>query len=283
MITLQVLNGLVYGSLLLIMTSGLVLIYGLRRIVNFAHGSLYMLGAYVGFTVTNYANQWVALVAAAMVLALVGFLLDRYGLRFLQDREPLTAVIVTFGLLLILEDAVQSIWGKEYYTVDAPAILSGSIPLLGVSFPVYRLIIIIAGTVITGGLIFWLRFTRMGLFIRAASTDPVTTAMQGVNTDRISGGVVALGAALAGIAGVIASPFLSLSPTMGGDIIIDSFVVIVIGGLGSFGGAFIAAMILGQVQTLGSVYLPEFASVLPFILMLFVLITKPSGIAGSRV
>lgn len=283
MITLQVLNGLVYGSLLLIMTSGLVLIYGLRRIVNFAHGSLYMLGAYVGFTVSNYANQWVALVAAAMVLALVGFLLDRYGLRFLQDREPLTAVIVTFGLLLILEDVVQSIWGKEYHTMDAPAILSDSIPMLGVSFPVYRLSIIIAGTVITGGLIFWLRFTRMGLFIRAASTDPVTTAMQGVNTDRISGGVVALGAALAGIAGVIASPFLSLSPTMGGDIIIDSFVVIVIGGLGSFGGAFIAAMILGQVQTLGSVYLPEFASVLPFILMLFVLIVKPSGIAGSRV
>lgn len=283
MMTLQVLNGLVYGSLLMIMTSGLVLIYGLRRIVNFAHGSLYMLGAYVGYTVSLYLNPWAALAASAAVLAVGGFLLDRYGFRYLQNRDPLTTVIVTYGLLLILEDVVQSFWGKTNYTMEAPTILRGSVQLFGTSFPVYRLSIIIAGALITGGLIFWLRSTRMGLFIRAASTDPVTTAMQGVNTDRISGGVVALGAALAGVAGVIAAPFLSLSPTMGSDILIDSFVVVVIGGLGSFGGAFIAAMIVGQIQTMGAVYLPEFASLLPFCLMLVVLIGKPSGIAGSRV
>lgn len=283
MIILQVLNGLVYGSLLMIMTSGLVLIYGLRRIVNFAHGSLYMLGAYVGYTVSLYVNPWLAMAAAAAVLAVGGFLLDRYGFRYLQDRDPLTTVIVTYGLLLILEDVVQSFWGKTNYTMDAPAILQDSVDLLGTSFPFYRLSIIIAGVLITGGLLLWLRFSRMGLFIRAASTDPVTTAMQGVNTDRISGGVVALGAALAGVAGVIAAPFLSLSPTMGSDILIDSFVVVVIGGLGSFGGAFIAAMIVGQIQTMGSVYLPEYAALLPFCLMLAVLIGKPSGIAGSRV
>lgn len=283
MITLQVLNGLVYGSLLMIMTSGLVLIYGLRRIVNFAHGSLYMLGAYVGYTVSLHTNAWAALAASAAVLAVGGFLLDRYGLRYLQDRDPLTTVIVTYGLLLILEDVVQSFWGKTNYTMEAPALLQGSLQLFGTSFPYYRLSIIVAGAVITGGLMLWLRSSRMGLFIRAASTDPVTTAMQGVNTDRISGGVVALGAALAGIAGVIAAPFLSLSPTMGSDILIDSFVVVVIGGLGSFGGAFIAAMLVGQIQTLGAVYLPEFASLLPFCLMLGILIGKPSGIAGSRV
>jgi len=283
MITLQVLNGLVYGSLLMIMTSGLVLIYGLRRIVNFAHGSLYMLGAYVGYTVSLYLNPWAALAASALVLAVGGFLLDRYGFRYLQDRDPLTTVIVTYGLLLILEDIVQSFWGKTNYTMDAPGILRGSVEMFCTSFPFYRLSIIIAGAVITGGLMLWLRWSRMGLFIRAASTDPVTTAMQGVNTDRISGGVVALGAALAGIAGVIAAPFLSLSPTMGSDILIDSFVVVVIGGLGSFGGAFIAAMVVGQIQTLGAVYLPEFASLLPFCLMLAILIGKPSGIAGSRV
>lgn len=283
MITLQVLNGLVYGSLLMIMTSGLVLIYGLRRIVNFAHGSLYMLGAYVGYTVSLHANAWLALAASAAVMAAGGFLLDRYGLRFLQDRDPLTTVIVTYGLLLILEDVVQSWWGKTNYTMEAPAILRGSMQLLGTSFPMYRISIIVAGALVTGGLILWLRWSRMGLFIRAASTDPVTTAMQGVNTDRISGGVVALGAALAGTAGVIAAPFLSLSPTMGSDILIDSFVVVVIGGLGSFGGAFIAAMLVGQIQTLGAVYLPELASLLPFCLMLGILVGKPSGIAGSRV
>jgi branched-chain amino acid transport system permease protein len=161
--------------------------------------------------------------------------------------------------------------------------LRGSVELLGTPFPVYRLGIILAGAVVTGGLILWLTVSRIGLFIRSASTDPVTTAMQGVNTDWISAGVVAIGAALAGVAGVIAAPFLSLSPTMGSDILIDSFVVVVIGGLGSFGGAFLAAMIVGQLQTLGAVYVPGIAALLPFCLMLAILIWKPSGIAGSRV
>ena len=283
MIKLQILNGLVYGSLLMVMASGLVLIYGLRRIVNFAHGSLYMLGAYIGYTVVLYTNHWFALAASAVVLAVVGFFMDRYGFRLLQDRDPLTTVIVTYGILLIFEDIVQSIWGKVNYSIDAPGILRGSVAVFGTPFPIYRLAIILAGGVIAGGLVFWLGKSRIGLYIRAASTDPVTTAMQGVNTDRISAGVVALGCALAGIAGVIAGPFLSLSPTMGSDILIDSFVVVVIGGLGSFGGAFIAAMIVGLVQTFGAVYLPELAALLPFCLMLIILIWKPSGIAGSRV
>jgi len=283
MIRLQILNGLVYGSLLMVMASGLVLIYGLRRIVNFAHGSLYMIGAYVGYTVVLYTNHWVALVVSASVLAVIGFFLDRYGFRLLQDRDPLTTVIVTYGILLICEDIVQSIWGKVNYSLDAPMLLRGSVDLFGIPFPIYRLAIICAGGLIAGGLVYWLGRSRIGLFIRAASTDPVTTAMQGVNTDWISGGVVAIGCALAGIAGVIAGPFLSLSPTMGSDILIDSFVVVVIGGLGSFGGAFIAAMLVGLVQTFGAVYLPELAALLPFCLMLIILIWKPSGIAGSRV
>ncbi|MFZ3047868.1 MAG: branched-chain amino acid ABC transporter permease [Desulfatirhabdiaceae bacterium] len=283
MIRLQILNGLVYGSLLMVMASGLVLIYGLRRIVNFAHGSLYMLGAYVGYTAVLYTNHWVALLASAVVLAVIGFFLDRYGFRLLQDRDPLTTVIVTYGILLIFEDIVQSIWGKVNYSIDAPEILRGSVNLFGTPFPVYRLAIIVAGGLIAAGLVFWLGKSRIGLYIRAASTDPVTTAMQGVNTDWISAGVVAIGCALAGIAGVIAGPFLSLSPTMGSDILIDSFVVVVIGGLGSFGGAFIAAMIVGLVQTFGAVYVPELAALLPFCLMLIILIWKPSGIAGSRV
>lgn len=282
-IFLQLLNGFVYGSLLMVVASGLVLIYGLRRIVNFAHGSLYMLGAYVGYTVCLYTDMWAALAAAALVLGIVGFLLDRYGFRLLQDRDPLTTVIITYGLVLIFQDIVQTIWGKGNFSLDAPKLLRGSVTLLGTPFPVYRLAVICAGALIAAGLIFWLGRSRIGLFIRAASTDPLTTAMQGVNTDWVSAGVVAMGAALAGMAGVIAAPFLSLSPTMGGDILIDSFVVVVIGGLGSFGGAFIAAMIVGQIQTFGAVYLPELASLLPFCLMVAILIWKPSGIAGTRV
>jgi branched-chain amino acid transport system permease protein len=282
MITIQILNGLVYGSLLMIMASGLVLIYGLRRVVNFAHGSLYMLGAYIAYSASLYANFWVALLVAVSVLAAIGFCLDRFGFRPLQDRDPLTVMLATFGLLLIFEDLVQTVWGKQSYSLASPQALQGAVELFGTPFPVYRLVIIAVGVLVAAGLIGWLRFSRMGLFIRAASTDPVTTAMQGVNTDRISGGVVAVGGALAGLAGVVSGPFLSLAPTMGSDILIDSFVVVVIGGLGSFAGAFAAAMILGQVQALGAVYLPELAALLPFALMTAVLIWRPSGIAGSR-
>lgn len=282
MISIQILNGLVYGSLLMIMASGLVLIYGLRRVVNFAHGSLYMLGAYIAYSVSLYVNFWIALAASVSILAVIGFCLDRFGFRLLQDRDPLTVMLATFGLLLIFEDLVQSVWGKQSYSLVAPETLQGAVDLFGTPFPVYRLLLIAVGLLVAAGLIGWLRFSRMGLFIRAASTDPVTTAMQGVNTDQISGGVVAVGAALAGLAGVVSGPFLSLAPTMGSDILIDSFVVVVVGGLGSFGGAFAAAMILGQLQALGAVYLPEFAALLPFALMTAVLIWRPSGIAGSR-
>jgi branched-chain amino acid transport system permease protein len=132
------------------------------------------------------------------------------------------------------------------------------------------------------GLSLWLRFSRAGLFVRAASTDPLTTAMQGVNTDALSAGVVGLGTALAGLAGVVAAPFLALSPSMSSDVLIDSFVVVVIGGLGSLAGAFVAALVLGQMQALGAVYLPDLAAVLPFGLMVAVLLWKPAGLAGSR-
>lgn len=283
MIAIQLLNGLVYGSLLMIVASGLVLIYGLRRVVNFAHGSLFMLGAYIAYAAALQFGFGGGLLAAVVGLAAVGFCLDRFGFRLLQDRDPLTVMLVTFGLLLVFEDFVQSVWGKQSYSLAAPEALQGTIELFGSPFPVYRLAIVAVGALVAACLVLWLRLSRIGLFIRGASTDPVTTAMQGVNTDRLSAGVVAVGAALAGLAGVVSGPFLSLSPTMGSDILIDSFVVVVIGGLGSFAGAFAAAMILGQVQALGAVYLPDLAALLPFALMTAVLIWRPSGISGSRV
>ena len=282
MLTINLFNGLVYGALLIIMSSGLALIYGLRRVVNFAHGALYMLGAYIAFTVATHSNFWVALVVAPLVMAVVGVLLDRYGFRLLQDRDPLSVVLVTFGLLLIIEDFVQTVWGKSNLSVPAPAALSTSIDLFGTPVPAYRLAVIAVGAGVALGLTLWLRYSKVGLFVRAASTDPTTTAMQGVNTDALSAGVVGLGTALAGLAGVVSAPFLSLSPSMSSDVIIDSFVVVVVGGLGSLSGAFIAAMGLGMVQALGAVYLPNAAVLLPFMLMVGILIWKPSGFAGSR-
>lgn len=282
MLTINLFNGLVYGALLIVMCSGLALIYGLRRVVNFAHGSLYMLGAYLGFSIAQYSNFWVALIAAPAIMAILGVLLDRYGFRLLQDRDPLTVVLVTFGLLLVIEDFVQTVWGKSNLSVPAPASLSAAIDLFGTTVPAYRIAVIVLGFSVAIALSCWLRFSKVGLFVRAASTDPTTTAMQGVDTDTLSASVVGLGTALAGLAGVVAAPFLSLSPSMSSDVIIDSFVVVVVGGLGSLAGAFIAAMVLGMVQALGAVYLPDAAVLLPFGLMIFILIWKPAGLAGSR-
>lgn len=282
MLTINLFNGLVYGALLIVMCSGLALIYGLRRVVNFAHGSLYMLGAYLGFTIATQSNFWVALVAVPAIMAVFGVLLDRYGFRLLQDRDPLTVVLVTFGLLLVIEDFVQTVWGKSNLSVATPEALNFSVDLFGTAVPAYRIGVIAVGAGVALGLSLWLKYSRIGLFVRASSTDPTTTAMQGVNTDALSAGVVGLGTALAGLAGVVAAPFLALSPAMSSDVLIDSFVVVVIGGLGSLSGAFVAALVLGLIQSLGAVYLPNLSAVLPFALMVAILLWKPAGFAGSR-
>lgn len=282
MLTINLFNGLVYGALLIVMSSGLAMIYGLRRVVNFAHGALYMLGAYIGYSVAMTSNFWVGLLVAPLVMGVLGMLLDRYGFRLLQDRDPLNVMLVTFGLLLILEDVVAWIWGKANYSLFTPELLNFSVNFMGHNLPAYRIAVMVVGAAVALGLTLWLRYSRIGLFVRAASTDPVTTSMQGVNTDWLSAGVVGLGSALAGLAGVVAAPFLSLSPHMSSDVLIDSFVVVVIGGLGSLAGAFIAALLLGMMQALGAVYLPQYSVLLPFIFMIAVLIWKPSGLLGSR-
>jgi branched-chain amino acid transport system permease protein len=237
-----------------------------------------MLGAYVGYSVAIRSNFWLALAAAPAVMALLGVLLDRFGFRLLQDRDPLSVVLVTFGLLLVIEDFVQTVWGNDSLAMPAPAILNVSIDFFGTLLPAYRLAVIGIGAAVALGLTLWLRYSRAGLFVRAASTDPTTTAMQGVNTDALSAAVV-VGSVLAG---VVAAPFLSLAPSMSADVLIDSFVVVVIGGLGSLAGAFVAAIALGLVQAIGAVYLPELSEILPFLLMVAVLLWKPTGLAGSR-
>jgi len=280
---IQLLNGFVYGGLLYVMAVGLVLIFGLRRVVNFAHGSLFMIGAYVGYTVASIAGFVVGLVASVLLLALLGAVLDRAVFRPLQRHDPKVTLLVTFGLLLVLEDFAQTVWGKDFRHLPAPAALSGTVTLAGESFPVYRLLVIVVAAAVAIALSLWLRRSRVGLFVRASSIDRVTTAVQGVDTDRVSMLVVALGAALAGLSGTIAAPLLAISPAMGGYILIESFIVVVIGGLGSFTGAFVAALVIGQVHNLGMVYVPWAATMFPFLLMVVVLIWRPTGLAGSHV
>lgn len=280
----HLLNGLVYGGLLYILSVGLVLIFGLRRVVNFAHGALFMVGSYVGYAVYAFTGGFVAaLIAAIVALAALGALLDIAVFRPLQRQEPIVTVLVTFGILLVLEDVVKTIWGKDFISVKTPAFLSGSVPVGDADFPIYRLVVIGVAVLVAAGLTLWLRSSRVGLYVRASSVDPVTTAIQGVNTDRVSAVVVGLGAALAGLSGTIAAPLMALSPAMGSYILIDSFIVVVVGGLGSFWGAFVAALVIGQIQNLGAVYVPWAATLIPFLLMVAVLIWRPTGFSGSRV
>ena len=278
---IQVLNGFVYGGLLYILSVGLVLIFGLRRVVNFAHGSLFMLGAYVGYAATAIGGFWLGLLVSVAVLTVLGVVLDWLVFRPLQKEDPIVTMLVTFGLLMMLEDMVRTIWGKDFLTLAPPAALSGVLPLMGTSFPVYRLAVIAASILVAASLSLWLRSTRVGLYVRASSVDPVTTAMQGVDTERLSATVVAIGTGLAGLSGTIAAPLLALSPSMGSYILIDSFVVVVTGGLGSFTGAFIAALLIGQVHNLGVVFVPEAASIIPLVLMVLVLLWRPGGLAKS--
>lgn len=279
---INALNGLVYGSLLFVLSTGLVLVYGLRRVVNFAHGALYMLGAYVGWAVASSHGYVAGVIAAGVVLGLVGVGLDLVVFGRLGTRHPLVTVIVTFGLLLILEDLVRSVWGTRSYAIDPPEPLAGVVELLGAPFPVYRLFIVAASAAMAAALALWLRHGRTGLFVRAASHDASVAAMCGVRTAAIGPMVVGLGAAFAGLAGIVAAPFLSINPAMGSEVLVLSFVVSVIGGLGSFWGAFLSAMLLGQVQAFGTVWLPELAALLPFLLMALVLVFRPQGLAGTR-
>jgi branched-chain amino acid transport system permease protein len=278
----QVLNGLVFGGLLYIVAVGLVLIFGLRRVVNFAHGSLFMLGAYVGFATMAVSNFWIGLLAAVVVLAVLGALLDLGVFRPLQRHDHLATVLVTFGLSMVLEDFAQTVWGRDFRTVPVPHLLDSSIKIAGEDFPLYRLAVIVVAALVAVGLTLWLRYSRIGLYVRASSADPVVTAIQGVNSNAVSLAVVAVGAALAGLSGAIASPLLTLAPSMGDNIGMQSFMIVVIGGLGSFSGAFLAALLIGQIYSFGTVYLPWAATMLPFLLMVLVLAWRPTGFAGSR-
>jgi len=278
---IQIINGLVYGSFLYVLAVGLVLIFGLRRVTNFAHGGFFMVGAYVSYAAASYLGFWAGMFVSVAALAAFGVLLDRFVFRPLSKEEPIVTLLVTFGLLFVLEDAVRTVWGKDFISVAAPDSLAGSVMIFGSQFPVYRLFVIAVAVTVALALAIWLRSTRVGLYVRAASVDPVTTGMQGVDTDRLSALVVAIGTGLAGLSGTIAGPLMALSPSMGAYIIIDCFIVVVTGGLTSFTGAFIAALVIGQFHNLGLVYLPEVASVIPLLIMAVVLGLRPQGLAGS--
>jgi branched-chain amino acid transport system permease protein len=279
----QLANALALASLLTILASGLALIFGLRDVMNFAHGSLYMLGAYLGYSVVQWLSFWAALIVVPVLLGLLGIGFELLCLRPLQRRSHMDVALITFGVALIVGSIVHQIWGKNPMSVAAPEVLSGSVLLLGQQYPVYRLFLILVGFGACVALAAWLRWTRSGMYTRAVSQQPHVARMMGVNTDRLSLLVVCLGTAFAGLAGVLAGPYLSVDPGMGGSVLISCLIVVVVGGLGSIGGAIGAAVVYGFIQVMGTVLFPSLAVLAPYLLLFFVLLWRPQGFGRGRV
>lgn len=273
----QILNALALSSLLLILASGLALIFGLRDILNFAHGAIYMVGAYLSLMISKGASFWVALIAVPIIVAAFGIVFEFALLRPLARRSQIDVALVTFGLAMIINQGVIAFFGSIPYAVATPPFFSGSTIVFGLPYPTYRLFVILVGFASCLALEWWLAYTRSGMYVRAVSHNAVVAKMMGVDTDRLSLFVVCLSFAFASLAGVVAGPYLSLDPQMGSTILISCLIVVVIGGLGSIGGAIVASVLYGFIQVIGVVYFPKIASLVPYFLLFLVLIWRPQG------
>ena len=255
----QVLNGLQLGFMLFLLSAGLTLVFGVMNLINLAHGSFYMVGAYVATTVMQASGSFaLAMLVALFTAGLCGFLVEVIVLRHLYKRDHLDQVLATFGLILFFNEGTRMIWGRQPLFMQVPELLSGSIEIFpGIPYPVYRLVIIVAGLLVAAGLYLLINHTRLGMRIRAGASNRSMIAALGVNIRWLYSLVFALGALLAGFAGVMAAPVFAVESGMGESILILTFVVIVIGGIGSVKGALLGALLVGLVDTLGRAFLPD--------------------------
>jgi branched-chain amino acid transport system permease protein len=283
MIVTLILNSIALAALLIMLASGLALIYGLRDVMNFGHGAIYMLGAYLGYSISDAMNFWVALAVVPAVLAGLGVAFEFLVLRPLRRRSHIEIALVTFGLGLILGQIIIWVYGGVAKNVTAPPLLSGAVGIFGVTFPVYRLFLIGAGLGSCILLAVWLNFTTSGLYVRAVSQDPHVARMMGVNASRLSILVSSLSMAFAGLAGVLAGPYLAVDPGMDIAMMVNCLMIVVIGGTGSIAGAILAALLYGFVQVIGTVLLPNVAILIPYLLLVTVLLWRPQGLGRSRV
>jgi branched-chain amino acid transport system permease protein len=279
----QLANALALAALLTILSSGLALIFGLRDVMNFSHGALYMLGAYLAYSVSGALGFWAALAIVPLLLAVVGVGFEYGILRPLRKRSHMDLALITFGVALIVGQLVIKLWGTAPLSVSAPESLAGSVSLFGQPYPAYRVFLIFVGFSTCAALAVWLKWTRSGMHVRAVSSQPEVARMMGVNTDRLGLLVVCLGTGFAGLAGVLAGPYLSVDPGMGATILITCLIVVVVGGLGSIGGAIAAAVVYGFIQVIGTVLSPTLAVLAPYLLLFFVLLWRPQGFGRGRV
>jgi branched-chain amino acid transport system permease protein len=277
---IQLLNSVQYGLLLFMLAAGLTLIFGIMGVVNLAHGSFYMLGAYLAWSLSSYfGSLTLAILGGAVLSVAFGLALEWLLFRHFYHRDHLDQVLLTFGLIYIFEEMRSIIWGDDVHGVKVPDLLSASIPLTdNLSYPVYRLFMSGVCLLIAAGLYLLISKTRLGMKIRAGAFNRDMTEALGINIKLIHAIVFALGVGLATVAGMIAAPVSSVYPNMGSQVLIMCFVVVVIGGIGSVRGALISALLVGLVDTFGKVLLPQVAGMLVYMLMAVVLLWKPEGL-----
>lgn len=305
-IVFSLINGTIYGLLLFMLSSGLTLIFSMMGVLNFAHASFYMLGAYFAYTISEVSNFWLALVFAPILVGLAGAVVERYGLRKVHVNGHVAELLFTFGLAYLIDEIVKILWGRN--TVDyriPPSLDFPLFTLFGTQYPTYRIFIFVVAIAMLGVLWLILKRTRAGLIIQAALTHPNMVGHLGHNVPRIFMTVFGVGCALAGLAGVIGGNYLVTEPAMAAQIGPIVFVVVVVGGLGSLEGAFFAAMLLGLLQTfavsvnanfaeifgifglddtseVGRITIASLAPLLPFLMLVLVLMVRPSGLMGER-
>ncbi len=301
LLVLQLLNGVQLGVLLFLIAAGLTLVFGIMDVVNLAHGVLYMVGAYFIATFAAMTGSfWLGLLMMVPAAVAVGLILEFLVIRRLYARSHLDQVLATFGLVMIANETVKIVWGVSPLSVPTPEILSGSVPLMGpLQYPVYRIAIIVAGLAVAGGLYLVINHTRIGMLLRAGATNRAMVSALGIDIGKLFAVVFTLGAVLACLAGALVAPILSVDTGMGESVLILTFVVVVIGGIGSIKGAFLGAILVAVVDTLGGVFGPillrslldpsaagqagrMLAPMLVYILMAAILFARPAGLFGGR-
>jgi len=282
-LALQIFNGLVSGAYYALLSLGLAIIFGMMRIVNFAHGAMYMLGAFGAYLAAKYLGLpfWWALALVPLAVGLLGVIFERTLIRRLMPLDPLYNLLLTFGLALVIEDFMKLFFGTQGTPYAIPASLSGVVDLSITVYPVYRLVVIALSSVVCFAVWFAIEKTPLGAKVRAATENPTLTQAFGINVSSLTALMFGFGVALAGLAGVLAAPTTNVTPTMGSDIIITTFAVVVIGGMGSIKGSIITGFLVGIVAALGAVLYPPIANTLIFLLMAAVLLVRPTGLFGA--
>ena len=278
------LHGLAYAGLLFLVSAGLTLVFGMMNVLNFAHAAMYMLGAYFSYSIMmrSTGQFWLSLMICPVILFIIGALIERFLLRRVHKFGHVQELLLTFGLAYIITELVKWFWGNYPLAVNIGGVLGSTIPIFGITYPVYRIFIFLSAIFVGTVMALILYKTRLGIILRAAVNDSEMANTLGVNVPLVFMGVFAFGAALSGFAGVIAGPLLSTFPGMAQEILIDAFVVIVVGGFGSLGGAVVASLLIGELQSFGVLLFPKLSIALIYLLMAVVLIIKPSGLFGEE-